>query len=152
MKLVIGADHAGFKLKELIKAHLKEKGFDIEDVGTFSEDSVDYPDFAEKVASEVAGGRGELGILVCGTGIGVSIAANKTLGIRAANCSTIFEAKMARAHNNANIICVGSRVVGDAHAIAIVEAFLSEKFEGGRHQRRLDRIAEIERKRFLKKI
>ncbi len=148
MKLIIGADHAGYKLKEIIKAHLQEKGYDIDDIGTFSEESVDYPDFAEKVASEVAGGRAELGILVCGTGIGVSIAANKISGIRAANCSTIFEARMARAHNNANVICVGSRVVGDAHAIAIVETFLTEKFEGGRHRRRLDKISEIERKWF----
>lgn len=152
MKLVIGADHAGYQLKEKIKAYLKEKGHELVDVGTFSEECVDYPDFAEKVALEVAGESAELGILVCGTGIGVSIAANKIPGVRAANCSTVFEAQMARAHNNANIICIGSRVIGDAHAIAIVETFLSGRFEGGRHQRRLDKITEIENKVIYRKI
>ena len=138
--IIIGADHGGFHLKETIKEFLKENNYEFKDLGTNGEDSVDYPDYAFAVASAVAKGEGERGILVCGTGIGMSITANKVEGIRAALCHDTFSARMARAHNNAQILCLGQRVVGEGLALEIVKAWLESEFEGGRHCRRVDKI------------
>lgn len=148
MKIAIGSDHAGYRLKEEIKAHLVQKGPENEiiDCGTISEASVDYPDFAEAVAKRVASGECEKGIIVCGTGIGVSIAANKVKGIRAALCGDVFSARSSRAHNDANILCLGERVVGRGLAMMIVEEWLNTPFEGGRHERRVKKIHEIEKR------
>lgn len=145
MKIYIGSDHAGYQLKEYLKEQLDARDYEVIDVGTDGPESVDYPDYAFAVARQVAGGKG-VGILVCGTGIGMSIAANKVRGVRAACCSTIFEATMARRHNNANVLCVGSRVVGAEHALAITLEFLNNPFEGGRHERRLNKISDYERR------
>lgn len=146
MKIALGSDHAGFPLKEEIIKHLKNKGIGLEDFGTFSEESIDYPDYALKVAEEVANKNFDFGILVCGTGIGISIAANKVTGIRAALCSDTFSAHSCREHNNANILALGQRVVGLGLALDIVDAFLSAEFQGGRHQNRIDKISNIEAK------
>lgn len=144
-RVIAGSDHAGLNLRaEAVRVAL-EKGYEIEDVGPFSGDSVDYPDFALKVAEAVTSGRARFGILVCGTGIGMSIAANKVKGIRAALCCNEFEARMARAHNDANILCLGERINGLGLGGAIVAAFLEQPFEGGRHQRRVDKIAALEK-------
>jgi ribose 5-phosphate isomerase B len=140
MKLGIGSDHAGLSLKTDLVEFLKGLGVEVVDVGTFSAESVDYPDFANKVAADVSAGEVSSGVLVCGTGIGMSIAANKHRNIRAAGCTSEFEARMARAHNDANVLCLGQRVVGTGLARGIVQAFLEQKFEGGRHQRRVDKI------------
>ncbi|WP_041742683.1 ribose 5-phosphate isomerase B [Caldicellulosiruptor obsidiansis] len=144
MKLAIGSDHAGFNLKEAVKKHLDKKGIEYKDFGTYSEESCDYPDIAKDVALAVKNGQYDFGILICGTGIGISIAANKVRGIRAALCHDTFSAKAARAHNNANILAMGARVIGEGLACEIVDAFLSSAFEGGRHQRRVDKIHLIE--------
>ena len=144
-KLVVGSDHAGLALRgEAVKA-ARAAGFEVEDLGPFSGESVDYPDYAKSVAEAVAAGRAKLGILVCGTGIGMSIAANKVKGIRAAHCTTEFEARMARAHNDANVLCIGERVVGLGLGGAIVKAFLETPFEGGRHARRVEKMSALER-------
>jgi len=141
MRICVGSDHAGFELKEAVKAHLLALGHDVEDVGTRDPGvSVDYPDFGASVARKVIAGEGELGIVVCGTGIGISIAANKVRGARAALCTDPYMARMARAHNNANILAMGGRVVGVGLALDIVEAFLSTPFEGGRHGLRVEKI------------
>lgn len=145
MKIALGCDHGGFRLKGDIMMHLKEKGLTFEDFGTFTEESCDYPDFARRVSEEVAGGNYDLGILVCGTGIGVSIAANKVKGIRAALCHDTFSARAAKEHNNANILTLGQRVIGAGLAMDIVDVFLGASFEGERHARRLNKIAEIEK-------
>ncbi|MCQ2470890.1 MAG: ribose 5-phosphate isomerase B [Clostridia bacterium] len=145
MKVALGADHGGFELKEAIKAHLTEKGYEIVDFGTDSTESVDYAVFGEKVGEYVVK-EGILGILCCGTGIGISLAANKVNGVRAACCSDYFSAKMTRAHNNANILALGGRVVGIGLGLELVDIFLSTEFEGGRHQRRIDQITAIENK------
>ena len=145
MKVALGADHGGFELKEAIKNHLTEKGYEIVDFGTDSTESVDYAYFGEKVGEYVVK-EGILGILCCGTGIGISLAANKVNGVRAACCSDYFSAKMTRAHNNANILALGGRVVGAGLALELVDVFLSTEFEGGRHQRRIDQITAIENK------
>ncbi|BCS81862.1 ribose 5-phosphate isomerase B [Anaerocellum diazotrophicum] len=144
MKIAIGSDHAGFSLKEAIKKHLEKKGVEYKDFGTYSQESCDYPDIAKDVALAVKNGHFDFGILICGTGIGISIAANKVRGIRAALCHDTFSAKAARAHNNANILAMGARVIGEGLACEIVDAFLSSTFEGGRHQRRVDKIHLIE--------
>jgi len=144
MKVAIGADHAGYELKEQLLRMLREDGVEVEDVGTFSADSVDYPDFAAAVGRKVASGEAERGILVCGTGIGVAIAANKLDGVRAASCHDHFTARMARAHNDANVVTVGARVVGVGVAEEIVRTFLDTPFEGGRHGRRVDKIRALE--------
>ncbi len=144
MKLAIGSDHAGLVLKRELRRALDERQLAVEDFGTHTEDSVDYPDFAARVAQAVSGGDCALGVLVCGTGIGMSIAANKVRGVRAAVCTTEFEARMARAHNDANVLCLGSRVVGAGLATQIVEAFLDQRFEGGRHERRVQKIRDAE--------
>ena len=142
--IAIGSDHGGFELKNHVKKHLLERGIEIKDFGVFTEDSVDYPDCAKPVCEAVVSGECERGILLCGTGIGISIAANKIDGIRAALCSDVFSAKMAKEHNNANIICLGGRVTGRELAFMIVDTFLDAEFLGGRHQQRIDKIHAIE--------
>ncbi len=143
--IVIGADHGGYRLKEEVKAYLLEKGHDVMDVGTSSEDSVDYPDFAAEVARAIQGKKASLGILICGTGIGMAITANKFRGIRAAVVHDAYTAEMSRRHNNANVITFGGRVVGAGVAFSIVDAWLGHAFEGGRHSRRLGKIEEFEK-------
>ena len=144
MKIAIGCDHGGFELKNLIAAHLKERGFEVTDFGITENRPVDYPEIALKVASSVAARENKLGILVCGTGIGMSLAANKVKGIRAAACSDHYSAKYTRLHNDANILCLGGRVVGAGTALELADLFVDTEFEGGRHQRRVDMISEIE--------
>lgn len=144
MKVAIGCDHGGLDLKETVISVLKEMGLEYEDFGTYDRNSVDYPDFAAKVGEAVASGQCQQGILICGTGIGMSIAANKIPGIRAAVCNEVYSAKMARAHNNANVLCLGARVVGPGVAAEIVKAFLTGAFEEGRHARRVEKIALLE--------
>lgn len=144
-KVIAGSDHAGLALRGEAVRVAKAQGFEVEDLGPFSGESVDYPDYAQRVAEAVASGRARLGLLVCGTGIGMSIAANKVRGIRAAVCTTELEARMARAHNDANVLCIGERVVGAGLGAAIVAAFLREPFEGGRHARRVEKIAALEK-------
>ncbi|MFO7887304.1 MAG: ribose 5-phosphate isomerase B [Eubacteriales bacterium] len=140
MKIYLGSDHGGFELKEVIKDYLKKEGYNVEDLGTHNEDSVDYPDFGIKVGESVVSDEGSIGIVMCGTGIGISIAANKVKGVRCALCSQVFSAEMAKKHNNANVIALGGRVTGKDLGKRIVKAFLDEKFEGGRHKRRIDKI------------
>ncbi|MCL4425452.1 MAG: ribose 5-phosphate isomerase B [Firmicutes bacterium] len=146
MKVALGADHGGYALKEYVKKVLAEDSVEFHDFGTFSEDSVDYPDYAQKVAEEVAAGNFERGILICGTGIGMEIAANKVPGVRAALVHDVYSAQATRQHNDANILTMGGRVIGPALAGAIVKAWLSSRFEGGRHARRLEKIRALERK------
>lgn len=145
MKIAIGADHAGYELKEKIKQRLAGEGITVEDQGTVSNESVDYPDFARKVGEKVARHEADFGILVCGSGIGMAIAANKVPGVRAANVSTEIEAQLSREHNDANVLAIGARVLDDAKAFRIVERYLHTAFGGGRHQRRIDKITAIER-------
>lgn len=149
MKIAIGSDHGGYCLKELIKKHLQEKGFNIKDFGTDSTASTDYPDFARAVGEAVATGDFNKGILICGTGIGMSMAANKVPGIRCALVGDCFSAKATREHNDANIIALGERVIGSGLALKIVDIWLGTEFEGGRHQKRVDKITEIEKKYFV---
>ncbi len=144
MKIAIGADHAGYELKEKIKQHLIAAGYKVSDDGTDSHDSVDYPDFAHKVGEEIIGKKADLGVLVCGTGIGMALSANKMHGIRAANVTTEFEAQMLREHNDGNIIALGARVVDEEQAFKLVDVFLKTEFAGGRHQQRVDKIMAIE--------
>jgi ribose 5-phosphate isomerase B len=146
MKIALASDHAASDLREVIRAHLESRGFEpvVYDV-TVPRPTDDYPVYADMAAHAVADGECELGILICGTGIGMSLAANKVNGIRAAVCSEPYSAKMARAHNNANILCFGARVVGTELAKMIVDTYLDTAFEGGRHQRRVDMIMKIER-------
>lgn len=146
MKLALGCDHGGYPLMQEVKKHLEEKGIEYTDFGTYSEESCDYPDFAEKAADAVKSGACNFGILVCGTGIGISIAANKIHGIRAALCSDSYSAEMTRRHNNANMLAMGARVIGAGQALKIVDTFLSTDFEGGRHERRIQKITELENK------
>jgi ribose 5-phosphate isomerase B len=145
MKIAIGADHAGFELKEKIKQHLIEEGYQVDDNGTGSAQSVDYPDYARKVGDEIVRKQADLGVLVCGTGIGMALAVNKIHGIRAANVTSDFEAQMLREHNDGNVIALGARVLDGDTAIKLVDKFLTTKFAGGRHQQRVDKIMEIER-------
>ena len=146
MKIGIGNDHSALELKAEIIGFLKEKGYEIVDFGTNSTESCEYPINGEKVARAVAAGEVEKGILICGTGLGISLAANKVEGIRAVVCSEPFTAKMSRAHNNCNILALGARVVGAELAKMIVDTWLSTEFEGGRHQRRVDMIMDIEKR------
>lgn len=146
MKLAIGCDHGGFILKGEVINHLKEKGIEFEDFGTYSAESCDYPDIAEKVTDAIVSKTCDLGIIICGTGIGISIAANKVPGIRAALCSDTFSAHACREHNNANILALGERVIGKGLALDIVDTFLKTEFEGGRHEKRINKITEIENK------
>lgn len=144
MKIGIGSDHGGYDLKEIIKEHLKSEGIEVIDYGANSGESVDYPDYGQKVGEAVVSGECDRGIVLCGTGIGISIAANKVKGVRCALCSDPFSAKMARMHNDANVISLGGRVLGDALAKDIVDSWLKSEFEGGRHERRINKIADIE--------
>ena len=140
LKIAIGADHGGFRLKKKIIEYLREKNVEFKDFGTFDEESCNYPDIAKKVSLEVATGNFNKGILICGTGIGMSIVANKTKGIRAALCADTFSAKASRAHNNANILCLGQRVTGEGLALEILDTWLNSSFESGRHKTRVDMI------------
>jgi ribose 5-phosphate isomerase B len=149
-RIALGADHAGFQMKESIRQYLESAGYAVDDVGTRSEESVDYPDFAAAVGQRVAEGRDNFGILVCGTGIGMSIAANKIGGIRAALAHDTLTARMAREHNDANVLTLGARIVGPAECLEIVPEFLAASFAGGRHQRRVQEIAELEQARAQK--
>ena len=142
--IAIGCDHGGFELKEHIKKHLDELGLEYKDYGTYSEESVDYPDCAKPVCEAVMDRTADKGILICGTGIGISIAANKHKGIRAALCGDVYSAKMTKQHNNANIICLGGRVTGRELAFMIVDTWLATEFEGGRHEARIEKIHKIE--------
>ena len=141
MKIAVGSDHGGFEQKELIVNFLQDLGQEVESVGCHSADSVDYPDLADKVCALVQEGSCERGILVCGTGIGMSIAANRHRDIRAALCHEAFTARMSREHNNANVLCLGGRVIGPEIALDIVKAWVKTEFSGGRHQRRLDMLS-----------
>lgn len=140
IRIPIGADHAGFKLKEVIIAHLHEKGYETDDCGCYSEESIDYPDFGHAVASKVEQDPGILGILICGSGNGINMTANKHQGIRSALCWKPEIAQLAREHNNANIIALPARFITEAEAIEMVDVFLNTDFEGGRHERRVNKI------------
>lgn len=144
--IVIGSDHGGLNLKSALTSYLQRRGCTVSDAGTDNDTSVDYPDFGLKVAEMVVSGTAEVGILICGTGIGMSIAANKVPGIRAALVTDVFMARMAKEHNNANILVLGGRVLDEQNACDLVGAWLDAQFEGGRHQGRLDKITEIEKK------
>jgi ribose 5-phosphate isomerase B len=145
MKIALGADHAGYELKEKIKQHLREQGIDHKDEGTTSTESVDYPDFARLVAHDVSEHRTDLGILVCGSGIGMAITANKIPGVRAANVSSEYEAQMSREHNDANVLALGARILNQDQACKIVDTWIATRFAGGRHERRVEKIMEIEK-------
>mgnify|MGYP000980532298 CR=1 FL=1 len=144
--IAIGCDHGGYNLKKHIIQYLEEKNISYKDFGCYSCDSVDYPDYAQKVAEAVASGEFDKGILICGTGIGISIAANKVPGIRAALCHDCFSAEATRQHNDSNILTMGERVVGPGLAVKIVDIWLNTEFQGGRHATRIDKITEIEKK------
>ena len=144
--IALGSDHAAYKLKLAIAEHLKEKGIEFEDLGCYGTESVNYPEYGQKVAEAVAAGKYEYGIVVCGTGIGISLAANKVPGIRCAVCSDTYSAKYTRLHNDANMLAMGERVVGQGLAMEIVDTFLSTGFEVGRHAKRVDMITAIEKK------
>ncbi|MCI5538368.1 MAG: ribose 5-phosphate isomerase B [Oscillospiraceae bacterium] len=144
MKIAIGSDHAGFELKEEIRKYLEDKGYEYVDCGVYNTDSADYPVQAKLTCDKIISGECDRGILCCGTGIGISIAANKVKGIRAACCSDYFSAKYTRLHNDANVLCMGNRVIGKGEALELVEVFLNTEFEGGRHQRRVDLITALE--------
>ena len=145
MKIAIGNDHVAVEMKEHIKHYLEEKGHTVVNFGTDSTDRCDYPVYGKKVADAVASGECDCGILICGTGVGISLAANKVKGIRAAVCSDPYTARLTKQHNNANIIAFGARVVGEATAEMIVDEYLSAEYEGGRHQNRIDMISAIEK-------
>ena len=146
MKITIGSDHGAVELKDAVKKVLAEFDAEVTDVGTFGTDSVDYPDIAEKVCADVVSGKSERGIVLCGTGIGISIAANKINGIRCALCGDVYSAKMSREHNNANVLAMGGRVIGCGLAGEIVRAWLTTNFAGGRHERRINKITALENK------
>ncbi len=146
MRIAIGSDHGGLRLKKEVIKHLEKKGIEVNDYGTYKEESCDYPDYGMAVGEAVVAKECDLGILICGTGIGISIAANKVPGVRAALCCDTFSAHATREHNNANILAMGERVVGPGLALDIVDAFLGAEFEGGRHENRIDKINKIENK------
>jgi ribose 5-phosphate isomerase B len=150
MRLAIGNDHRGFKLKQELISFIAERGDEYQDFGSYDTAPVDYPDFAQKVAEAVVKGEAKMGILICGSGLGMSIAANKICGIRATLCQDIFTARLARQHNNANILCLGGEVVGPGLAKEIVQIFLTTDFEGGRHATRLEKVAKLESKQCQK--
>ena len=147
LRIALGADHAGFQVKESIKRYLESAGHTVDDVGTGSEESVDYPDLAREAAGRVADGKDDLGILVCGTGIGMTIAANKVAGIRAALAQDPATARLAREHNNANVLAVAGRMLSGESAVAIVREFLAAEFAGGRHERRVNKISLLDGER-----
>jgi len=144
MKVVIACDHGGFELKEIVKEHLMEKGYSVMDIGTYNTDSVDYPDYGQKAGEIVAKKEADRGIVICGTGIGISLAANKVSGIRCALCTNEYMAIMSRKHNNANMLALGNRVIGSGLAISIVDVWMSTEFEGGRHEVRVNKLMNIE--------
>ncbi len=144
MKIVLGADHGGFELKEILKKHLADKGYDLCDVGTYNTNSVDYPDIAKSACEKVTSGECDWGILVCGTGIGISMAANKVKGIRCALVTNEYSAEMTKRHNNANMIAFGGRVTGPDLAKSILDSYMAESFEGGRHENRVNKITALE--------
>ena len=144
MKIAIGNDHTALEMKAAIKAHLAEKGYEVLDLGTNSTDSCDYPVYGEKVGRAVVDGEADLGIAICGTGVGISLAANKVKGVRACVCSEPYTAKLSRMHNDSNVLAFGARVVGVELAKMIVDEWLNASFEGGRHQRRVDMLMDIE--------
>ncbi|WP_456383228.1 ribose 5-phosphate isomerase B [Hydrogenimonas sp.] len=146
MKYYVGSDHAGFAVKGLVVEMLKNRGHEVEDMGPDTDDRVDYPDFAEKVARAVAADAGSRGVLICGTGLGMSIAANKIDGIRAAHCQDFYTAQMARAHNDANVLCFGERVSGAGVIESMIDAFTTTPFEGGRHEGRVEKIMALEKR------
>lgn len=146
MKIAIGADHGGVDLKDAVKTYLIEQGLEVEDFGTNSNESCDYPIYGEKVGEAVSFGDCDRGIVICGTGLGISMAANKVPGIRCAVCTNEFMAAMAREHNDANVLALGARVLGEGLAMRIVKVWLDTEFAGGRHQRRIDKIHDIEKK------
>lgn len=143
MKIAFGCDHRGYILKEAILAHLRENGHEVVDMGTDSTERVDYPVYGERVGRAVASGECALGIVVCGTGFGISLAAGSVKGVRAICCSDAYTARLTREHNNANVLALGSMVVGEGLALTLIDTFVNAKFEGGRHQRRLDMLDEI---------
>ncbi len=143
MKIGIGSDHGGFELKEIIKEHFSSDEIEFIDYGTYSTESVDYPDFGKKTAEAVVSGEVDRAIVICGTGIGISIAANKVKGIRCALCGDTFSARMSREHNDANVLALGARVLGVGLALEIVNTYLTSKFEGGRHQLRVEKLNDI---------
>lgn len=147
MRIALGADHAGYELKDKIKEYLGTRGFEVHDEGTVSSNSVDYPDFAAAVARDVAEGRAERGILVCGSGIGMAISANKVPGVRAANITSEYEAQMSREHNDLNVLALGARILDEEKAVKIVDIWLNTQFAGGRHQKRVDKIAALDTQR-----
>ena len=142
MRVAVARDHGGYKLKEKVKEYLESRDIDVIDLGTNSEESVDYPEYGRACAKAVAGGEADRGIVCCGTGIGISIAANKVNGIRCGLCTNVEMAKLTRQHNDANMLAMGGRIIDDETAMAITEAFIDTEFEGGRHQRRIDKIEE----------
>ena len=142
--LAIGSDHGGFELKKAVMKHLAERGVEYRDYGTFSAESCDYPDFGEAVGRAVASGECERGIVICGTGIGISIAANKVRGVRCALCGDCYSAQMCREHNDANVLALGARVLGEGLALKIVDTYLDSSFQGGRHARRVAKIMALE--------
>ena len=144
MKIGIGCDHVGYELKGKVTEHLRELGYEVVDFGTNSSERTDYPIYGEAVARAVVSGACEKGILICGTGIGMSIAANKIPGIRASVCADEFSTRYTRLHNDANVLCLGARVIGSGLALELADIFLETGFEGGRHQRRLDMITQLE--------
>ncbi|MCX7748879.1 MAG: ribose 5-phosphate isomerase B [Clostridia bacterium] len=144
--IAIASDHGGFRLKAEVLKYLKDKGYEVKDFGTCDEQSVDYPEYGLAVAEAVKSGDCERGIVICGTGLGISIAANKVPGIRAAVCTDSFMARMSREHNNANVLALGERIVGAGLALEIVDVWLKTEFQGGRHESRVDKISEIEKK------
>ena len=146
MKIAIGCDHGGYALKQEVLRHLDSQGIEYQDCGTYSEESCDYPIFGEKAARAVANGEADYGILICSTGIGISITANKILGIRCALCADSYSAELTRRHNDANVLALGALVTGKGLALKIVDTFLHTGFEGGRHARRVGEIADLERR------
>ncbi len=146
MKIALGSDHGGYRLKESIKTFLEERGIEYKDYGTYSDESVDYPEYGLKVAEAIVQKECDYGIICCGTGIGISISANKVPGIRCAVVSDVYSAQMSRAHNNANMLALGERVVGPGLALKIVSTWLKIEFEGGRHEVRVNKIHDIEKK------
>ena len=144
MKISVGCDHGGLEHKDAIVSHLKERGFEVKDNGIYENHSVDYPDIALLVCDDIVSGECERGILVCGTGIGMSLAANKVKGIRAAACSEHFSAKYTRLHNDSNVLCLGGRVIGVGTALEMVDLFVDTEFEGGRHANRVNKVMAIE--------
>ncbi|HHX30641.1 MAG TPA: ribose 5-phosphate isomerase B [Clostridiaceae bacterium] len=148
MKIVVASDHGGYEMKEAIRRHLSEKGFEVLDAGTYSEESASYVEFSQRAADKIVDGTCDRGIVVCGTGIGVSMVANKNPGVRCALCTDSFMAEMARHHNDANMLALGGRILAIPYALMLVDLFLSEPYDGGRHDARLEQIADRERRTF----